>query len=986
MSSHFDDEDEPVPEPPPAEPIDDEPTPPVDAFLDAHRLQDRRPSVVRPVRPAPIAATQQQQQQHNHHLPNNDDDDDDDAPPPPPPSATRVRSMTIAAHELPPPPLPPLLRVSSSSPPPVPQSVVSPRHAGGGRARAGTLSDARSPRAHESASASAPAQAATVKIFFRSLESGVSKVLPIDAGTSAGALVAELLRKLALAKIKVPEGRYELQAVAAGFVHLFADHETPQALLARQQGTQLICCRAEAAAAPRIAPVAGVLRDETGRIVPAGADAARPLSPPNAPQIGHFQGSYRPPPPPPTNVKPFSQIVQKVEMLDDDDDDDDDEGDDNNADDAAAPHSNLGVLNRHLEMQVSGRRRGSKGLLSASAERLASLLSPQPEEPPEDGAGDEDDDDMFRRALNAHAAQLVANGDGGGGDDDDDVPPPPSRQYDDDEELPPPPPLALPSELTAAPAPVRRNANMERRVQLVRELVDTERTYVRSLTLLKEQYMLPLEKAELLSKDEIKIVFSNIALLHSVHKELLSDLGARFYAATNESPCIGDIFAHLAPYLKLYAQYYRDFDRADQELKRVMQRSRVQAFCDKTKSDPRSRGLDLISFMIMPVQRLPRYVLLLEQLVEATPREHADFAPLASALKQMRDIVSSADAAVPPPPLTEAGKALAALGPTFAELNSSSLQLCDYAQRWRDAQLKSGGAVRLWLLREWLVVAPARGANVPHTVSKGAVSTKRYPAQQADVATVLGDTPSGLVDALRIPLSHVWVKRITWSDGLFELLTPLASHSFLLEMPTRARERWINKIHQLTQADALTPQQRAERARIEAPSKVFVNQIHWDSAFELPPARFAAPPPQPQQPKAAPAAAAAPQQPATAAKMTPAEVQEYKAAMKRKYAEEQRRSLALAAQRAAEAPPPPPAGGAAARGAAADKPSRPKVCQRCNAGKVFARCRVVGDGAIIFVCEPCASELAANHKTRKSAPPTRSASASDAPPEPAEDE
>jgi hypothetical protein len=983
MSSHFDDEDEPVPEPPPAEPIDDEPTPPVDAFLDAHRLQDRRPSVVRPVRPAPIASTDH----HHDHPPynnnnnnNNNNNDDDDAPPPPPPSVTRVRSMTVDAHQLPPPPLPPLLRVSSSSPPPVPQSAVSPRHAVGGRARAGTVSDARSPRAHESSSA--PAQPATVKIFFRSLESGVSKVLPIDAGTPASVLVAELLRKLALAKIKVPEGRYELQAVAAGFVHPFADHETPQALLTRQQGTQLICCRVEATAAPRIAPVAGVLRDETGRIVPAGADAARPLSPPPiAPQIGHFQGSYRPPPPPPTNVKPFSRIVQKVEMLDDDDEDE------NNADDAAAPHSNLGVLNRHLEMQVSGRRRGSKGLLSASAEKLASLLSPQPEEPPEDGADDEDDDDMFRRALNAHAAQLVANGDGNG-DGNDDVPPPPSHQYDDDEELPPPPPLALPSDLTPAPPPVRRNANMERRVQLVRELVDTERTYVRSLTLLKEQYMLPLEKAELLSKDEVKVVFSNVALLHSVHKELLSDLGARFYAATDQAPCIGDIFAHLAPYLKLYAQYYRDFDRADQELKRVMQRSRVQAFCDKTKSeDPRSRNLDLISYLIMPVQRLPRYVLLLQQLVEATPREHADYAPLASALKQMREIVSSADAAVPPPPLTEAGKALAALGPTFAELHSSSLQLCDYAQRWRDAQLKSGGAVRLWLLREWLVVAPARGVNVPHTVSKVAVSTKRYPAQQADVATVLGDTPSGLVDALRIPLSHVWVKRITWSDGLFELLSPLASHSFLLEMPTRARERWINKIHQLTQADALTPQQRAERARIEAPSKVFVNQIHWDSAFELPPARFATPAPQTQQQqqqqqKAAPAAAAPPQQLATVAKMTPAEVQEYKAAMKRKYAEEQRRSLALAAQRAAEAPPPPPSSG----GAAAHKPSRPKVCQRCNAGKVFARCRVVGDGAIIYVCEPCASELAANHKTRKTAPPTRSVSASDAPPEPADDE
>jgi hypothetical protein len=63
-----------------------------------------------------------------------------------------------------------------------------------------------------------------------------------------------------------------------------------------------------------------------------------------------------------------------------------------------------------------------------------------------------------------------------------------------------------------------------------------------------------------------------------------------------------------------------------------------------------------VSYLIMPVQRLPRYVLLLEQLVEATPVGHADHAPLTAALRQMRDIVQAADAAVPPPPLTEAAR------------------------------------------------------------------------------------------------------------------------------------------------------------------------------------------------------------------------------------------------------------------------------------------------------------------------------------------
>jgi hypothetical protein len=43
----------------------------------------------------------------------------------------------------------------------------------------------------------------------------------------------------------------------------------------------------------------------------------------------------------------------------------------------------------------------------------------------------------------------------------------------------------------------------------------------------------------------------------------------------------------------------------------------------QVKSGPASRGLDLVSYLIMPVQRLPRYVLLLSQLLELTDETHS---------------------------------------------------------------------------------------------------------------------------------------------------------------------------------------------------------------------------------------------------------------------------------------------------------------------------------------------------------------------------
>ena len=36
-----------------------------------------------------------------------------------------------------------------------------------------------------------------------------------------------------------------------------------------------------------------------------------------------------------------------------------------------------------------------------------------------------------------------------------------------------------------------------------------------------------------------------------------------FLSATDEAPNVGDIFLHLAPYLKLYATYFRNYIAAD---------------------------------------------------------------------------------------------------------------------------------------------------------------------------------------------------------------------------------------------------------------------------------------------------------------------------------------------------------------------------------------------------------------------------------------
>eukprot|EP01111_Echinosteliopsis_oligospora_P011941 TRINITY_DN4042_c0_g1_i2.p1 TRINITY_DN4042_c0_g1~~TRINITY_DN4042_c0_g1_i2.p1 ORF type:complete len:130 (-),score=17.79 TRINITY_DN4042_c0_g1_i2:10-399(-) len=50
---------------------------------------------------------------------------------------------------------------------------------------------------------------------------------------------------------------------------------------------------------------------------------------------------------------------------------------------------------------------------------------------------------------------------------------------------------------------------------------------------------------------------------------------------------------------------------------------------------------DLVDFLILPVQRIPRYVMLLQDLRKYTPSSHPDFTPLQEALVKMKEFATN---------------------------------------------------------------------------------------------------------------------------------------------------------------------------------------------------------------------------------------------------------------------------------------------------------------------------------------------------------
>ncbi|KAF9574945.1 hypothetical protein EC968_004946 [Mortierella alpina] len=100
--------------------------------------------------------------------------------------------------------------------------------------------------------------------------------------------------------------------------------------------------------------------------------------------------------------------------------------------------------------------------------------------------------------------------------------------------------------------------------------------------------------------------------------------------------CIGDIFIEIAPFLKMYSNYVKTYTSALTHINECMNRNdRFAEFIKSTAKRPECKNLDFQSYLMLPVQRIPRYRMLLESLLRHTPEDHPDHRKLQSAFKSM---------------------------------------------------------------------------------------------------------------------------------------------------------------------------------------------------------------------------------------------------------------------------------------------------------------------------------------------------------------
>ncbi|GAM28426.1 hypothetical protein SAMD00019534_116020 [Acytostelium subglobosum LB1] len=176
----------------------------------------------------------------------------------------------------------------------------------------------------------------------------------------------------------------------------------------------------------------------------------------------------------------------------------------------------------------------------------------------------------------------------------------------------------------------------KKREQILEELVKTERTYTNYLSVIDEVFSQPMLKRNVIGKENHKELFSSIDPIIAFHRDFFQELAICYNsfswdAAIQSSQVSMDDGASGSGKSKQiinnnnkkknqnHVSLEASIDFTDIFNKH---KSSVASFLEKARADPQCNGQDLSSLLIMPVQRLPRYVLLLNELLKNTPPGH----------------------------------------------------------------------------------------------------------------------------------------------------------------------------------------------------------------------------------------------------------------------------------------------------------------------------------------------------------------------------
>jgi hypothetical protein len=172
------------------------------------------------------------------------------------------------------------------------------------------------------------------------------------------------------------------------------------------------------------------------------------------------------------------------------------------------------------------------------------------------------------------------------------------------------------------------------------ELRDTEENYVTKLRELNEDIVKPLKHRSKVRKNEFgSLGGKDLDTLFPPCLETIIEVNTRFLAAIKEGE-IEDVSQYCLKIFPAFERPYKEYIRCSAEFPHLLSKCMKNRDSSFSKKIQQTGEQKLRSLIIEPVQRLPRYSLLIDNMINLLPSDHPSFEPLNEARTIITDICS----------------------------------------------------------------------------------------------------------------------------------------------------------------------------------------------------------------------------------------------------------------------------------------------------------------------------------------------------------
>ncbi|ELT98343.1 hypothetical protein CAPTEDRAFT_122968 [Capitella teleta] len=170
---------------------------------------------------------------------------------------------------------------------------------------------------------------------------------------------------------------------------------------------------------------------------------------------------------------------------------------------------------------------------------------------------------------------------------------------------------------------------MSKPQRIAMEMLTTEREYVKKLHLIDQvfhtQIMMMNREEHLFPNEVVPMMFSNVKSIYQFHHDFLLPQLEKRMTIWDEEPRIGDVMRKFAPFLKLYTDYVKNFDRSMTTISAWLEKSpKLASFVEEKQRLPECGNLSLQNHMLGPIQRVPRYEMLLKDYLKRLDSDSPD--------------------------------------------------------------------------------------------------------------------------------------------------------------------------------------------------------------------------------------------------------------------------------------------------------------------------------------------------------------------------